>query len=134
MFGIRKRRHRDVENLKNEFESIMQQVRNSEIEKQSLVGYGILSAEKRFFQNYSVESFKTASFAEKIEQLHIIQNIEIHINGTDGPMRITSIGYGLFKNWIAVVMHGDSELIEKFDKELVYLKNISASFLPEISD
>ena len=65
MFGFfRKRDNQNDQKLKSDFESLVQQVKSSEILKQGLVGRGIQAAEESFRKTYSTASFQAAPFSE----------------------------------------------------------------------
>jgi len=129
MFGLFKKKDDQNElKLKREFESLVLQIKSSEIAKQALVGRGIQAAEESFLKTYSTASFQAAPFSEQMKQVEFIKKMEDGLNKKDGPIRVLSIGYALFNRWLAAVMSSDANLMRQFEKELLHFKNIASSF------
>ena len=130
MFGFFKKNGNSVRTkISNDFADVVRAVKAADREKQALVGRGIQEAESLFSRKYERYSFQNASYADQMKYIAFIRDMEVRINGLDGPLRITAIGYSLFNKWLGAIMLSDDELIREFEVDFKYLKGITHSYL-----
>lgn len=130
MFGLFKQKNHRTE-TKNDFESMVRQIRSVEPMKQAMVGRGIAMAQDSFEKEYTKASFQAAPMSQRTAFMDHIRKMEVEINKQAGPIAICSIGYALFNRWLAAAAMSDAELLQQFEAELMHFKKLADSFANE---
>jgi hypothetical protein len=120
MFGFGKKKNADRDVVRQEFQSMTTRLRASDETVQMAVGHGINMAFSFFRQAHGTpQAFQGKSAAEQISYLKILADMETRLREEKKDVA-SSLGFWLFKAWVATLVQGDDELSTALSNELAY--------------
>ncbi len=121
MFGFgKKAENPERRAAREEFESTCRKLRAADEVVQMAVGHAINMANSLFTKSFgSPDGFRGIPDEQKLEYLKKLTAAEERFRDVQNDMA-SSLGFGLFKMWVGMVVVQDSELTEAFARELAH--------------
>ena len=105
--------------LKADFDKTVSYLESADATVQVAVGHAINLANTFFHKAYTVASFQALPMQDRVVYIHKLNSMQVKLRD-EAQDPVSSVGFGLFKMWVAAIAANDEELADNIASVLAH--------------